>query len=191
VTKEQKGKTSKQVKVRKYFRLSKMHPPWWWALFVAVSIACTVFAVQLFPSSFPIVNLSVPMQRTQAMASALEVTHHHNPPRSERRRRWWRRRRRRRRRRELLILSSSPFLSLNAQLSKGHAWLPHSGEEFHQAATFGPSEDVQNFIELEEVLGPSLPPLPPFSSPPHAATGSPRLGEAAAGHLRRGSARPQ
>ncbi len=48
--------------------------PWFWAVLVVVSIACTVWAVMNFASAFPLVTLDVTMDRAAAMASAEDLT---------------------------------------------------------------------------------------------------------------------
>lgn len=55
--------------------------PLFWALFTALSIACAFTAYHYFPTAFPLVNINIKMDRTQALeqARALAVQHGWGP----------------------------------------------------------------------------------------------------------------
>ena len=43
--------------------------PWFWAVFILVSVLCTAWAVLNFARAFPLVTLDVTMDRSAALAS--------------------------------------------------------------------------------------------------------------------------
>ena len=47
--------------------------PWFWAVFVLISVACTAWAVMHFAAAFPLVTLDVTMDRGAAAAAAEEL----------------------------------------------------------------------------------------------------------------------
>ena len=47
--------------------------PWFWAVFVLVSVLCTAWAVMNFGQAFPLVTLDVTMDRSAALAAAEEI----------------------------------------------------------------------------------------------------------------------
>jgi len=47
--------------------------PWFWAIFVLISVACTAWAVMHFAAAFPLVTLDVTMDRAAAAAAAEEL----------------------------------------------------------------------------------------------------------------------
>ena len=52
--------------------------PWFWTVFVIISIICGYFAFTYFPKAFPIVNVEITMNREDALQSAEELSQKYN-----------------------------------------------------------------------------------------------------------------
>ncbi len=58
--------------------MSVYRKPLFWVLFALLSTLCTLFTFKFFPSAFPIVNLEVSCNRSQALQQAAKIAHEYN-----------------------------------------------------------------------------------------------------------------